>query len=40
MVEEPRSHERKTLHGKMEVFLDASSTSPTPSHAHTVTTAI
>lgn len=27
MVEEPRSHERKTLHGKMEVFLDASSTS-------------
>lgn len=21
MVEEPRSHERKTLHGKMEVFL-------------------
>lgn len=27
MVEEARSHERKTLHGKMEVFLDASSTS-------------
>lgn len=27
MVEEPRSHERKTLHGKMEVFLYSSSTS-------------
>lgn len=27
MVEEPRSHERKTLHGKMEVFFYPSSTS-------------
>lgn len=27
MVEEPRSHERKTLHGKMEVFLYSSSNS-------------
>lgn len=25
MVEEPRSHERKTLHGKMEVLLYSSS---------------
>lgn len=33
MVEEPRSHERKTLHGKMEVFLYLTPL-PTPSHAH------